>query len=148
MCDGKTELERHLRGGRFLAGAAKGRWRMVSLEWPFAVIEVGTRDGRRFALRFDCAGYPDRAPTATLWDTDGQRQLPSDRWPRGGRVSLVFNPGWKNGTLYIPCDRQSIEGHTSWISEFPWLIWKPERGLLQYVEAVCEVLQSHELQAA
>jgi hypothetical protein len=147
MRDGKAELEAHLRSGRFLAGAAKGRWRLVDFQWPIVLTEVGARDGRRFTLRFDCTGYPDHAPTATLWDTVAQRQLSADRWPRGGRVSQVFNPGWKGGSaLYIPCDRQSIEGHSGWFSEHPWLIWKPESGLLQYIEAVYETLHSHELQ--
>src|SRR5207249_10206216 len=40
MRDGKAELEAHLRSGRFLAGAAKGRWRLVEFRWPIALIEV------------------------------------------------------------------------------------------------------------
>jgi hypothetical protein len=146
MHDGKVELEAHLHSGRFLAGVARGRWRLVQWQWPLAYIEVGARDGRRFTLRFDCTGYPDQAPTAMLWDMSAQQQLPATLWPRGGRVSQVFNPGWKGGSaLYIPCDRLSIEGHSNWLSEHPWLIWNPTRGLLQYVEAVCETLHSNEL---
>jgi len=61
-------------------------------------------------------------------------------------VSQVFNPNWKGGTcLYLPCDRQSIAGHPHWLVEYPWLIWKPARGIVQYLEAVHEVLQSNEL---
>jgi len=143
---GKEELEAHLSSGRFLAGASKGRWRLVDLKWPVALIEVGARDGRRFALRFECSGYPDTAPNATLWNLVDDRQLEAARWPRGGRVSNVFNPGWKGGTaLYIPCDRESIPGHANWLSEHPWLIWNPLQGLLQYIEAVWEILQSKEL---
>ena len=146
---GKDVLEAHLASGRFLAGAAKGRWKLLSAPWPIAFVEVGARDGRRFVLRFDCTGYPDTAPSATLWDLVGQRQLPAALWPRGGRVSQVFNPGWKNGAaLYIPCDRESIQGHSNWLSEHPWLVWNPSRGLLQYVEAIYEVLHSHELTPA
>jgi hypothetical protein len=142
----KDALEAHLRSGRFMAGAAKGRWRLIELQWPLVYIEIPARDGRRFVLRFECSGYPDAAPTATLWDREGQRQLPAERWPRGGRVSQVFNMGWKGGSaLYIPCDRESIQGHANWLSEHPWLIWNASRGLLQYVEAVCEILQSSEL---
>lgn len=145
MC-GKEELETHLRSGRFLAGAAKRRWRLVELTWPFVFIEVRACDGRCFTLRFECTGYPDIAPNATLWDLTSGQQLTAARWPRGGRVSSVFNPDWKGGTaLYIPCDRESIPGHANWLSEHPWLIWSPPRGLLQYIEAVCEILQSHEL---
>lgn len=146
MSEGKAALESHFRSGRFLAGAAKGRWRLLEFAWPIAFIEVTARDGRRFSLRFDCAGYPDTPPTAMLWNSANGTQLAGDKWPKGGRVSLVFNPGWKGGNaLYIPCDRQSIEGHSNWVNEHPWLIWNPSRGLLHYVEAVWEILQSHEL---
>lgn len=142
----KDTLEVHLRSGRFLAGAAKSRWRLVDLQWPVVFIEVGTCDGRTFTLRFECSGYPDVAPTATLWDLATGQQLAAARWPSGGRVSQVFNPSWKGGTaLYIPCDRESISGHANWLSEYSWLIWSPSRGLLQYLEAVCEILQSQEL---
>lgn len=142
----KFILEAHLRSGRFLAGAAKGRWRLVELQWPIVFIEVGAGDGRRFTLRFECSGYPDIAPTATIWDMAKEQQLAAGDWPSGGRVSQVFNPSWKGGTaLYIPCDRESIPGHANWLSEHPWLIWNPSRGLLQYLEAVWEILQSQEL---
>lgn len=146
MSEAIQALEDHLRSARFISGVARGRWRLVELNWPHALVEVSARDDRRFTLRFDCMGYPDRAPNATLWDCVHKRQLPADKWPRGGRVSQVFNPGWKNGgALYIPCDRESIEGHPNWHSEYPWLIWSPTRGLVQYIEAVHETLQSHEL---
>ena len=145
MFEPKDVLEDHLRSGRFLAGVAKGRWQSHGVLWPYAFVSVTARDGRQFTLRIDCSGYPSQPPTATLWDRDKQQQLAFDHWPRGGRVSKVFNPGWKNGVIYLPCDRQSIEGHSNWLAEHPWLIWNPTRGLLQYIEAVCEVLQSHEL---
>jgi hypothetical protein len=148
MSDGKDKLESDLRSGRFLAGAARGRWRLIQLQWPYALIEVRAGDGRRFTLRFECSGYPDNPPTATLWDIATNQQLPAARWPAGGRVSLAFNPSWKGGTaIYIPCDRQSIAGHSNWFSEHAWLIWNPARGLLQYIEAVYEILNSHELHA-
>lgn len=146
MSSGVERLEADLRSGRFLAGAAKGRWRSQGIEWPYALIQVSARGGRLYTLRFECSGYPESPPTATLWDVSANQQLPSHLWPSGGRVSQVFNPGWKGGAaLYLPCDRESIPGHSNWLTEHPWLIWNPTRGLLQYVEAVCEILQSKEL---
>lgn len=140
-------LREHLQSARFLAGQAKGRWKLVTSDWPNPLITVFARDGRGFVLRFDCAGYPDQPPTATAWDVHRNCMLDTAFWPRGGRVSQVFNPGWKGGqALYLPCDRQSIEGHSNWFNEYPWLIWKSARGLTQYLEAVYELLQSHELQ--
>jgi len=145
----KSVLAAHLRSGRFLSGEAKGRWSLIRLAEPFVTIEIAAKDGRRFALRFDCTGYPDQPPTATVWNLENDAPLAFDQWPRGGRVSQVFNPSWKSGAaLYIPCDRQAIEGHTNWANEYSWLIWNPQRGLLQYVEAVSELLQSNELHAA
>jgi len=136
----------HVRSARFQAGAARGRWTLLSFEWPHLVMDISVRDGTTCALRFDCTGYPDSPPTAMPWDPTRQDKLDPARWPRGGRVSQVFNPNWKSGTaLYLPCDRQSIAGHDNWNSEHSWLIWNPARGLVQYLEAVHEVLQSHEL---
>jgi hypothetical protein len=146
MTIGNSRLEQDLRAGRFLAGQARGRWKLLEHQYPLALVEVAARDGRRFVLRFDCTGYPDAAPTATLWDCANQAQLPAHKWPRGGRVGQAFNPSWKSGAaLYIPCDRESIPGHQSWFAEHPWLIWNSSKGLLMYVEAVFEILQSAEL---
>lgn len=139
-------LEADLASGRFKAGAARGRWRVISLSWPHVFIEVFDRGGRTICIRFECSGYPGRPPQGTPWDYQAKQQLAAHLWPRGGRVSQVFNPGWKAGAaLYIPCDRESIVGHENWHAEHPHLIWNPSRGLLQYVEAIHEVLQSHEL---
>ena len=142
-------LEAHLASGRFKAGVARGRWQLVAVSWPYAFVKVFDRHGRGICVRFDCTGYPGRPPQGTPWDYETQQQLPAHLWPRGGRVSQVFNPGWQCGAaLYIPCDRVSIEGHGNWYAELPHLIWNASRGLLHYIEALYEVLQSHELQAA
>ena len=143
----EEQVEAHLGSGRFLAGASKGRWKFVEIQWPHVFIEVVAADSRRFTLRFECAGYPTVAPTGTLWDREAQQHLPAARWPRGGRVSMAFNHAWKAGAaIYLPCDREAIPGHDHWRSDLPHLIWYPARGLLQYIEAVCEILQSTELE--
>ena len=144
---GTDQLEAHLGGGAFALGEARGRWRRLAATLPTVLVEVEARDGRRFTLRFDCSGYPAEPPTATLWDQVTQARLPVQEWPTGGRVSQVFNPGWVSGeAIYLPCDRRAIPGHDHWRREHPQLIWKPDMGIVQYVSAVWEVLQSHELQ--
>lgn len=146
MSPAQRSLEADLKSGRFLSGVTRGRWQLLAQDFPAVVVEIAARDARRIALRFDCTGYPESPPTATVWDMETQQRMPAHRWPRGGRVSQIFNPGWKGGAaLYIPCDRQSIEGHANWYAEYPWLIWKPAIGLVHYVEAIHEVLQSHDL---
>lgn len=149
MSIGKEALDTHLSSGIVLSGVLRGRWRIVEHTWPLVFIDVIARDGRAVPLRFDCAGYPDQPPTAMPWDAKAQCQLAAARWPCGGRVSQVFNPGWKGGSaLYIPCDRQAIEGHSGWLSQYPWMIWQPDRGLVHYLQLVWEILQSNELQPA
>lgn len=140
-------LNSHLHSGPFVAGVVGGRWSLIDLAWPFVIIGIYAADGRQFVLRFDCTGYPDQPPTARLWDTRTQQPMDIALWPKGGRVSQMFNPGWKDGAaIYIPCDRQAIDGHNNWVAEYPWLIWNPNKGLIQYVQAVYETLQSSELQ--
>lgn len=146
MSQVQRALECDLNSGRFLAGAARGRWQLITQVFPEVLVAIVARDKRQVVLRFDCSGYPEQPPTATVWDLQTKQRMPGHQWPRGGRVSQVFNPGWKGGAaLYIPCDRLSIEGHANWYAEYPWLIWKPAVGLVHYLEAIHEVLQSYEL---
>jgi len=134
----------HLAGGSFRLGAAGGRWRSVSVTWPHAVFGVRAADGIEYGLRFECANYPQTPPTARPWDVARDTPLAPELWPTGqARVPLAFNPGWKNGScLYLPCDRQSIEGHANWYNEHPSLIWDPSIGIVHYLRIVHELLNS------
>lgn len=131
----------------FRLGQAEGRWRLVETTWPFVFIGVTAKDGREFILRFNCAGYPQAAPTAGPWDQKTNAILAFDLWPRGqgGRVSAVFRTDWKDGSaLYLPCDRESMAGHDNWRHEMPSKIWRPADGIVQYLEIVHELLQSRD----
>jgi hypothetical protein len=108
---------------------------------------VSAKDGRQFNLRFECSGYPQSPPTAGPWDPRTKAILAFDRWPRsnGGRVGAVFNSGWKAGcALYLPCDREGINGHENWRTEMPSKIWRPSEGVIQYLELVHELLHSRD----
>ncbi len=128
-------------------GQTEGRWRLVDVCWPFALIGVAAKDGREYVLRLNCAGYPQVAPTGGPWDVTLNQVLTFYRWPRGrgGRVSAVFRPDWKSGTaLYLPCDRESFVGHDNWRSEMPSKMWRAADGIVQYLELVHELLQSRD----
>jgi len=146
MSPDEKALRADLESGRFLAGEAKGRWRLASIRWPNVQIGITAKDEREFVLRFNCAGYPQNPPTARLWDARRNAELKFSEWPHGGgRVSGVFNPNWKSGAaLYLPCDRAAIEGHDNWRQDHPAKIWNPTRGITQYVEIVHELLQSRD----
>lgn len=134
--------------GPFLSGVDRGRWRLVTIDWPHAIIAVtaAERPGApsQYAFRFECTGYPQTAPTAQPWSEENNAPLAPDRWPGGqSRVPLAFNPGWKSGQcLYLPCDRLAIEGHDPWRMQHPSLIWSPQRHMTQYLQVIHELLNS------
>ena len=139
----------------FRLGQAEGRWRLISVAWPFAFLGVVAKDdrpcaAREYVLRLNCAAYPQAAPTGGPWDMKTNKVLAFDLWPRGqgGRVSAVFRTDWKNGSvLYLPCDRESLVGHDNWRHEMPSKIWRPADGIVQYLELVHELLQSRDYAA-
>lgn len=132
--------------GPFQLGAFLGRWHLGTIDWPivFVAVSAAERPGapREWWFRFDCAGYPQQAPTARLWDAEANR--PPQRWPGGrSRVPAVFRPDWKDGTcLYLPCDRTSIAGHENWRTDHPALMWSPPRGIAMYLEELHALLNS------
>lgn len=142
-------LRLHLESGRFRSGVAAGRWRLVLLNWPHVVIGIRARDAAEFGFRFHCTDYPQTAVTAQPWDLDANAPLPGNRWPKGGgRIERAFNPGWKNATcLYLPCDKQAIEGHDNWRHEHPALLWDPQKGLCKYLGIIHELLNSGDYEA-
>ena len=153
MADGATNLpdERQARadlnGGAFVLGVLLNRWLLVSLDWPFACIEIraassnyGAPSG--YVMRFDLSGYPQQAPTARLWDVTTNAPLPVDRWPAGTtRVPKVFRGDWHGGAcLYLPCDRISAQGHPDWPNLYTSEIWKPGCTISHYLNQVSELL--------
>lgn len=144
MAPDEMALRADLESGRFLAGEARKRWWLVSVDWPVVQIAVAARDGFEYVLRFDCSGYPQNPPTARPWDMNKNAPLDVGSWPKGGgRITAVFRNDWKSGTaLYLPCDRTAIDGHDNWRTEHPSKIWNPSRGITQYLEIVHELLQS------
>lgn len=150
MAPDEMSLRADLTSAHFLSGEDRGRWEFKKLEWPHLYVSVTARDGRTFALRLNCCGFPSQPPTGTFWDLAANTRLPFNHWPTGGeRISLAFKPSWKDGNaLYIPCDRESIAGHDNWVSQYPQLIWRPAKGITHYLEVVHGLLQSRDYACA
>lgn len=144
----RRALREHLEGPDFLLGEHRGRWKLLSVNWPHATIEVSAAERgdspRAYALRFECSGYPSQAVTAGLWDEAANAPLAHNLWPHGSdRFMAVFRVEWKSGLcLYLPCDRQSFEGHPQWLTDHPAQVWDPAKGIVLYLEAVHELLNS------
>jgi hypothetical protein len=135
-------FEKHVKGGPFRSGEERGYWRLISIDWPHAVIAVSAapRAGSpdEYALRFELTNYPQDAPTAEPWDFDADAPLPVGRWPNCG--GQVFRPEWKPSpsqfALYIPCDRLAYQGHGQWATEHKADVWNPTRGITHYLRIV------------
>lgn len=133
----------------FHLGESEGRWHLLKIDWPYAHIGVSAIDNSGYVLRFNCTGYPQTAPTATLWDQVRDALLAPNKWPqsKGGRVSHVFNFNWQQGTaLYLPCDRVALHGHEGWLTEHSAKIWRPADGITQYLEIVHALLNCADYQ--
>lgn len=142
-------LRTHFATGRFQAGVAAGRWRLISLEWPFAILGVSAapREGTpsEFAIRFELNGYPNAAPTGGIWDVDAGTTLAAAKRPKGARVELTFR--WDGGgcgptAMYAPWDRLGLQSHPDWTREAPRLAWHAERDLTFVLENVHELLNA------
>ncbi len=139
-------LEQDLAAATFRSGEIEGKWRHVKTEWPFTIIAVSAsaRDQApdEFGFRFECTGYRQISPTGRPWDIDANAPLSPNQWPAGRLIiPSVFRPDWKGGTcLYIPCDRQSFEGHDAWVHQHPKRLWQPARGIVCYLEQLHDLL--------
>lgn len=145
----------HIERGPFQSGMDHGRWRLISINWPKAVIAVTaaprTNGPNEYALRFDLTNYPQWPPTAQPWDADRQAPLEHGKWPDGkSRIPPAFNPGWKGGQcLYLPCDRESISHHPQdWQVRYPWMIWSPNGDITHYLRIVHDLLTSNDYTGA
>jgi hypothetical protein len=136
----------HLQSARFQAGVDAGRWRLVSMTWPHALIAISAapREGApdEFVLKFELTGYPTSAPTGCPWDLNGDVILEAGKRPKGTRVGHIFRPDWEQGrALYAPWDRLG-QGHGDWATRHPMYVWNARRDLTFYLTNVHDALNS------
>jgi hypothetical protein len=143
----------HLDSAEFLSGVRTGRWRLVSLAWPVAMVAVSAapRDQgpSEYVLRIDLSGYPQQAPTASPWDLAADAVLGASGRPTGEFVSVVFRSDWESGrALYAPYDRVALIGHPNWAEQHPADVWTPVRTLSFFLDRVHVLLSDEEYQGA
>lgn len=144
MTPDRVALERDLSAAPFKEGVARGRWRLVDVDWPYLLVAIMARDAREFVLRLDCCGFPAQPPTGGFWDISDKRYLLENEWPKGDDVfQSVIRWDWRQGAaLYFPLDRVSRTGHPDWISTHPHLTWDQAMGLIQHISEVHRLLNS------
>lgn len=143
----ELKFREHVEGGGFRAGELAGRWRLLSLEWPRALVAVSAaeRPGSpgEFVLRLTLTGYPASGPTAAPWDVEHDTVLASALRPKGGRASTVFRTNWERGEhLYAPWDGFALSRHQNWLSEAPELCWNSGRDIAFFLARVHDVLNA------
>jgi hypothetical protein len=141
LAEDHAKLMADLERAPFLMGQLGGRWRLRDVAWPYVFMDVVAKDWRWYTLRLQCDGYPS-IPTGAFWDMATGEWLKANRWPRtGARFGAALRTDWNGGTtLYIPCDRGSINGHEAWNQLHPAWAWSPTVGIARYLEVVWTML--------
>ena len=64
----ETTFLAHVEAGPFESGVDRGRWRLVSINWPHAVVGISAADRANapveYAFRLELSNYPAQLPTA------------------------------------------------------------------------------------
>lgn len=150
MAPDESAFRAHLAGARFQQGVDRGRWRLVTLQWPIAVIAVTSAARQEapseFFLRFQLEGYPAGA-TAAPWDLENDELLSPEKRPKGERVERAFRTDWEEGkSLYVPWDRVAFAGHGDWPNKYPGQLWKQEEGISCYLRHTHNLLNDEDYQ--
>lgn len=151
MAPDERTLRGHLAGGGFRSGVESGMWRLLSLEWPFALVAISAAPRgsapTEFVVRFELSGYPNVAPTGGIWDAEAGTSLPQNKRPKGDKLALVFRADrWVAGdnAMYAPWDRLGLQAHPNWQQEAPHFAWNSSRDLTFILENLHGLLNSDE----
>jgi hypothetical protein len=140
-------MKRDLQQGEYLIGVSEERWGLLQSgqefsTWPTLVFWIAAAarptDRMKYYLQLNCDGYPNNAPTGTLWDYSTGQLLTHQKWPRrAGRMLSIFRTDWEQGrALYYPYDRHGLPGHPQWATQHPHLVWDRNHTI---VDVLCEL---------
>ena len=122
----------------FLAGECRGIWRvdMDARCWPEVIMIVKSDSGREYTVCFQCEGYP-AIPTAHLWDAEKNCVLRLDATNCSKKMRMLLSQ--QPQAFYLPCDRQ-WHRHNDWHIKYPDRQWDKMRGIVSYLEQLCDEL--------
>ena len=135
----QTALRADLESAQFEDGAERGRWRFVSLDWPYLTLAISAGDGNELGMRIQVNGYPTAPPAGIPWDLDVGCALPLARLPMGGGAQQVFRSQWSisnSNTPYMATERRIIVpgGHEAWAQQHAEPGWNPNRTIAFYAQ--------------
>ena len=120
---------------------------MGDIDWPVVLIAVAAAarvsSPNEFALRFDLAGFPETAPTATPWNPATGEILDEKSRPKGELVGPVFRTDWEGGmALYAPFDRVALKWHPDWKTQYPRRAWNSSKDITWLLQVIHEMLNN------
>ncbi len=150
MAPDERALHEHLRGGRFQAGVAAGRWRLISVTWPAAVVAVSAAAAQQQPGRVRAPVRAQRLPARTrppaaCGTPPRTPRCPLSRRPKGERAAQLFRTdNWLGGgtAMYAPWDRMGLQAHAGWATDYPHDAWNPARDLSFILAKVHEVINA------
>lgn len=148
MSPDERAFREHLTSARFQEGLLRGRWWIVGdVGWPVVLVAVAAapRDSApsEYVLRFDLAGYPETAPTATPWNRATGEVLEQELRPKGENAGHVFRTDWEHGkALYAPFDRVALNSHPDWKRRYPRRAWDSSKDLTWLLQILHEMLNN------
>jgi hypothetical protein len=145
----QRDVQQHFASARFQAGVAAGRWRLVSVDWPFVLVAIAAAPRKdspsEYFIRFELEGYPQIAPTGEIWDNDANDPLAAAHRPKGLRAALLFRvDGWGPAphAMYAPWERRALADHGDWAEKHPRAAWNPTRDLTFVLAQIHEILNA------
>jgi hypothetical protein len=142
----QSAVEADLASPAFLAGVARGWWRLVSYEHPALVIAVKATEPdfseTEYHFRYELNQFPTLAPTAKIWDPVASVVLPPEKRPKGNpRVEKAFQ-SWGDDTVYRAWERVAL-AHSNWATAHPHAAWKPSMTLTNTLEDLHALLDGN-----
>lgn len=140
MAPDESALRMDLAGTRYRVNEFRGKWKLVSLEFPIAMFRVrgAAKPGCPpwLLLRLDCAGYRGVAPTGQLWNGPLNAELESTLRPHSANGIITAFQEWGK-CLYHPIDR--LARH-HWAGQHNDLAWSKDKDITSYLEVVYDLL--------
>jgi len=142
----RTAVEADLRSAEFLAGVARGWWRLILYEHPILVFAVKATEPdftiTEYFFRYEVDQFPTVAPKARIWDHANNCPLAIAKRPQGNpRVEKAFQ-NWGDDSVYRAWERAAL-AHSNWATVHPHAAWKPSMTLTNTLEDLYALLDGN-----